>query len=157
MLRARLTLKLPVLVVGAVPLPAATVAVLAISIGRGILRQSTLEELVERREVYASAVDFYLAGARGLIGVTADRPAMREFAEHWLTPSAPSADAAAIEKFRRVLAATVLEHADAFEYLMLLKPDGTIYVLEPTRLERELSHRNVAFAAWYKDALAAPD
>jgi|SRR5437667_3115836 len=86
MLRARLTLKLPVLVVGAVLLTAATVAVLAISIGRGILRQAALEELVERREVYASAIDFYIGGARGLIGVTADQPAMREFARHWLTP-----------------------------------------------------------------------
>jgi signal transduction histidine kinase len=157
MLRARLTLKLPVLVVGAVLLTAATVAVLAISIGRGILRQAALEELVERREVYASAVDFYIGGARGLIGVTADRPAMKEFARHWLTPSAAPADPAAIEGFRRALAATVLQHADAFEYLMLLKPDGTIYVLEPARLESELSHRNLAFAAWYKDALAAPD
>ena len=157
MLRARLTLKLPVLVVGAVLLTAATVAVLAISIGRGILRQAALEELVERREVYASAVDFYIGGARGLIGVTADRPAMKEFARHWLTPSAAPVDPAAIEGFRRALAATVLQHADAFEYLMLLKPDGTVYVLEPRRLERELSHRNLAFAAWYKDALAAPD
>ena len=157
MLRARLTLKLPVLVVGAVLLTAATVAVLAISIGRGILRQAALEELVERREVYASAIDFYIGGARGLIGVTADRPAMKEFARHWLTPSAAPVDPAAIEGFRRALAATVLQHADAFEYLMLLKPDGTVYVLEPARLERELSHRNLAFAAWYKDALAAPD
>ena len=157
MLRARLTLKLPVLVVGAVLLTAATVAVLAISIGRGILRHAALEELVERREVYASAVDFYIGGARGLIGVTADQPAMREFARHWLTPSAAPVDPAAIEGFRRALAATVLQHADAFEYLMLLKPDGTVYVLEPRRLERELSHRNLAFAAWYKDALAAPD
>ncbi len=157
MLRARLTLKLPVLVVSAVLLTAATVAVLAISIGRGILRQAALQELVERREVYASAVDFYIGGARGLIGVTADRPAMREFARHWLTPSAAPADPAAIEEFRRALAVTVLQHADAFEYLMLLKPDGTVYVLEPARLERELSHRNLAFAAWYKDALAAPD
>src|SRR2546422_11509376 len=105
MLRARLTLKLPVLVVGAVLLTAATVAVLAISIGRGILRQSTLEELVERREVYASAVDFYLAGGRGLIGGTADRTAMREFAQHWLTPSAPSADAADLGKIPHGLAA----------------------------------------------------
>ncbi len=157
MLRARLTLKLPVLVVGAVLLTAATVAVLAISIGRGILRQAALEELVERREVYASAVDFYIGGARGLIGVTADRPAMKEFARHWLTPSAAPVDPAAIEGFRRALAATVLQHADAFEYLMLLKPDGTVYVLEPARLERELSHRNLAFSAWYKDAVAAPD
>ena len=157
MLRARLTLKLPVLVVGAVLLTAATVAVLAISIGRGILRQAALEELVERREVYASAIDFYIGGARGLIGVTADQPAMREFARHWLTPPAAPADPAAIEGFRRALAATVLQHADAFEYLMLLKPDGTVYVLEPARLERELSHRNLAFSAWYKDALAAPD
>jgi len=82
---------------------------------------------------------------------------MREFARHWLTPPAAPADPAAIEGFRRALAATVLQHADAFEYLMLLKPDGTVYVLEPARLERELSHRNLAFAAWYKDALAAPD
>ena len=157
MLRARLTLKLPVLVVGAVLLTAATVAVLAISIGRGILRQAALEELVERREVYASAVDFYIGGARSLIGVTADRPAMKEFARRWLTPSAEPADPTAIEGFRRALAATVLQHADAFEYLMLLKPDGTIFVLEPARLERELSHRNLAFAAWHKDVLAAPD
>jgi len=157
MLRARLTLKLPVLVVGAVLLTAATGAVLAISIGRGILRQATLAELVERREIYASAVDFYIGGARGLIGVTADRPVMREFARHWLVPSAHSVDPAAIETFRRILAATILQHADAFEYLMLLKPDGTIYVLEPGRLERELSRRDVAFTAWYKDALAAPD
>ncbi len=82
---------------------------------------------------------------------------MKEFARHWLTPSAAPVDPAAIEGFRRALAATVLQHADAFEYLMLLKPDGTVYVLEPARLERELSHRNLAFSAWYKDALAAPD
>jgi signal transduction histidine kinase len=157
MLRARLTLKLPLLVVGAVLLTAATGAVLGISIGRGILRQATLTELVERREIYASAVDFYIGGARGLIGVTADRPVMREFARHWLGPSVHSVDPAAIETFRHILAATILQHADAFEYLMLLKPDGTIYVLEPGRLERELSRRDVASTAWYKDALAAPD
>src|SRR5438094_10584714 len=89
MLRARLTLKLPVLVVGAVLVTAATVAVLAISIGRGILRQAALEELVERREVYASAVDVYIGGARRLIGGAAGRPAMTEVDRHWLTPRAP--------------------------------------------------------------------
>src|SRR2546427_5900645 len=101
MLRARLTLKLPVLVVGAVLLTAATVAVLAISIGRGILRQATLEELVERREVYASAVDFYIGGARGLLRGTPGRPAMKEVARPWLTPSPAPGGPAAPEGFRR--------------------------------------------------------
>src|SRR5207247_11164890 len=96
-------------------------------------------------------------GARDCGGAPAAARSKIRPARHWLTPSAAPVDRAATEGFRRALAATVLQHADAFEYLMLLKPDGTVYVLEPARLERELSHRNLAFAAWYKDALAAPD
>jgi signal transduction histidine kinase len=141
----------------AVLLTAAIGALLAIVTGRGILRQATLTEVAERREMYANAVELYVDGARALIAISAERPSMREFAQHWLTRAAPSGEPAPIEAFRRVLAVPVLRDADVFEYLMLLKPDGTVYLVEPARLERDLSHQDVAFAAWYKDVLESKD
>jgi signal transduction histidine kinase len=149
----RLAVKLPALVVSAVLLTAAVGAFLAISIGRGVLRQAAVTEVTERREIYANAVEFYLDGARSLIAIVGDLPRLKEFSERWLGPAAPPAPAAAIESFRQTFARPLLRDSEVFEYLLLLKADGTVYLLEPGELDRHLSHQDLSFSAWYRDVM----
>jgi signal transduction histidine kinase len=81
--------------------------------------------------VYASAILSYVGGARSLLSTTAELPQLRSLAQP------------------REIAALILAKSDAFEYVMLLKPDGTMVMLEPLALEKQLSHRDLSFSAWF--------
>jgi signal transduction histidine kinase len=154
--RGRLTVKLPLLVVAAVLLTASAATFLSVYIAREVLRRQTLTEVIERREIYANAIEFYLKGATSVIAISAERPLVVEFAEQWLASAGPPASAAVVDRFREIFGGVVLRNSEVFEFLMLLRPDGVVYLLEPRGLERHLSHRNMSFAAWYKEVVRAP-
>ncbi|MBI5908333.1 MAG: PAS domain S-box protein [Betaproteobacteria bacterium] len=133
----RLTVKLPAIVVGAILLTAVASGVVSVVIGRNILRQAALDENVHRVEVYAKAVLFYVESARSLLTTTAELPLMSSLARP------------------RELAALVLAHSDVFEYVTLLRPDGTVAMQEPRALEERLSHRDLSFSAWFAEVRRA--
>jgi signal transduction histidine kinase len=153
MWRGRLTVKLPLLVVAAVLLTASAAACLAVYVSREVLRRQALVDVVERREIYANAIEFYLKGAVSLIAISAERPRVVEFASQWLGSPGRAAPPAVVERFREIFGGVVLRNSEVFEYLMLLRSNGDVYLLEPRGLERELSHRSMSFAAWFKDVV----
>ena len=87
--------------------------------------------MLHNAEMYASAVLSYVEGARSLLSSTAELPQVRPLAQP------------------REMAALVLAQSDVFEYVMLLKPDGAMAILEPRTLEERLSHRDLSFNAWF--------
>jgi signal transduction histidine kinase/CheY-like chemotaxis protein len=133
--RVRLSLKLALLVVLAVMLTAATGCLAAIVIGRSVLKTEALAEADERVEMYARAIEFYLDHARAVLETTANFPVIRGFA------------------IDHELARPVLDKATVFEYVVLLRGNGDVHLLEPPVLERQLSHRNLAFHPWFRDVV----
>jgi signal transduction histidine kinase/CheY-like chemotaxis protein len=133
--RVRLSLKLALLVVVAVVLTAATGCVAAIAIGRSVLKTEALAEADERLEIYARAIEFYLDHARAGLETTANVPAIQRFS------------------IDRELATLVVGKATVFEYVVLLGRNGDVHLLEPVALERDLSHRNLAFHPWFRDVV----
>jgi signal transduction histidine kinase len=127
----RLMVKLPVVVVGAILFTAAASGVVAVVIGRHVLRQAALNESVHRVEIYSSAIVYYVASARSLLTTTAESPNLTTVAG------------------ARNLAARVLAHSGVFEYVMFLTADGMVEMLEPRTLEERLSHRDLSFNAWF--------
>jgi signal transduction histidine kinase len=150
--RLRLSVKLPLLVVLAVLTTAAVGAGAAVGIGRSVLRQAELENNAQRVKVYASAIHFYLDGARATLETTAGLPRIEAFAGSSLGSPARPVSAADEEAVRR-RARLVLEHSKVFEYIMLLRADGSVYLLEPRALEAKLSHSDLSFRSWYQDLL----
>ncbi len=136
-LRIRLPVKLALLVILAVGLTAAAASLAAIGIGRSVMKTDALAEVEDRAEVYARAVAFYLDHARAVLETTASFPPLKSFA------------------IDRDLAGLVVGKASVFEYVMLLRVDGTVHLLEPQALEQQLSHRNLAFHPWFGDVTRA--
>lgn len=127
----KLTLKMPAVVVGAILLTAVAIGVVSIGIGRYYLRQTTLDHMLHNAEIYAGATLSYVENARSLLATTAELPQLKNLTQP------------------RELAVLVLTQSDVFEYLMFLKPDGAIEVLEPRALEGQLSHRDLSFNTWF--------
>ena len=121
-------------VVGAILLTAVAGSALSIVIGHNVLRQTALNDSVHNVVFYASNVQSYVEGARSMLATTAELPLMRN-----------------VDGPRRV-ATLILAHSDVFEYLMLLKPGGTVILLEPHALEGRLSHRDLSFNPWFREA-----
>ena len=48
------------------------------------------------------------------------------------------------------VAQSILKNSRLFEYLVLLNADGSVYVIAPRQLQRELSRKDLAFTSWYK-------
>jgi signal transduction histidine kinase len=133
----RLSRKLPLLIVVAAVLPVLVGGGVAILIGRTVLRTEVLAAQAVATELYASAIEYYVMNARAVLETTARFPLLRRLAVD------------------RDVAGAVLRSSAVFEYLMLLKADGTVQVLEPESLERQLSHRDLAFQAWYQDLIVS--
>ena len=133
----KLTVKLPVVVVGAILLTAAASGAVSVVIGRYVLRQAALDDSVHRLEAYSSAIVLYVESARSLLTTTAGSPNLS-------TLAAP-----------REVAARVLAHSDVFEYLMFITPQGIVTMLEPRALEARLSHRDLSFNAWFGEVRRA--
>jgi signal transduction histidine kinase len=151
MLRGRLAVKLPLLVVVAVLLTAGAAAALAVYLTREALLRQAQAEVIDRREMYANAIEFYLMGAISMVAVNAERQPVVEFAARSVAVEGPRPSASETQLFRDLLAGPVLRNSKVFEYLMLLRPDGAVTLLEPRSLERKLSHRDMTFTAWYRE------
>lgn len=150
----RLSVKLPALVALAVFLTALTGSLLSISIGRGTLRERELEANVHSVQTYASAIGFYLNKARSALESAADLPEMTGFAPTKLVDPALHGVPAGVDQQKRYLASRILKHSNGFEYVMFLRADGSVYLLEPYDLQLKLSRHDLAFTDWYRKLMS---
>jgi signal transduction histidine kinase len=153
MRRLKLSVKLPALIVLAVLLTAGASSLLAIVIGRNILRATALEANINSVQTYASAIDLYLDNARSDLESTADLSELTDMTSARLIDPAQHGLPADVDLPKRTLAARILEHSKIFEYIMLLQADGSIYLLEPYALQVQLSRNDLAFTAWYTELM----
>jgi hypothetical protein len=140
----RLSLKLPVLIVLAVLLTAGASSLLAIVIGRSIVRATALEANINSVQTYASAIDFYLNNARSDLETTADLLEITDMTSARFIDPVQHGLPADIDLPKRAIAAWLLEHSKVFEYILLLQADGSVYLLEPYDLQDKLSRNDLA-------------
>jgi signal transduction histidine kinase len=135
MRQVRLAVKLPVLIVVAVVLTAAMGGSLAIYLSRSVMRATRHAANAASVQSYASTIALYLEKSRTDLEAGVDLAIM--------AGSIPSREGVA----------RVLRRSAEFEYVMLLRTDGGVDMLEPSPLEARLSRRNLAFMAWHRDVL----
>jgi len=150
----RLSIKLPMLVVLSIFLMAIAGAVLTITIGRNALRARELAHNVESVQTYAGAISFYIANARSVLETTSGLPEIKDFASARFINPALFGLPASVDAPKRKIAALILKHSEVFEYIMLLRNEGLVYLLEPYDLQLKLSRHNLAFTAWYKKLMS---
>jgi signal transduction histidine kinase len=149
----RLSLKLPALIVLAVLLTAGASSLLAIVIGRSIVRATALEANINSVQTYASAIDFYLGNARSGLETTADLSELTDLTPAQLVDPVWPGLPADVDVPKRAIAARVLERSKVFEYIMLLRADGSVYLLEPYDLQVKLARHDLAFTSWYTELM----
>ncbi|MGH7388690.1 MAG: hybrid sensor histidine kinase/response regulator [Candidatus Rokuibacteriota bacterium] len=142
----------PGLVVAAVVLTTGAAVFVALHFGRGLLLRQDRAELAHHADSYATAVRFYLEGARSTIQTTAAMPPIAE-ALRALAPATPEPQRARAIAAARVRAALILQHSRVFDDVALLGADGTVVFLEPAALEAAQVRRDRAFTDWYWDVL----
>ncbi len=153
MLRIRLSIKLPILIVLAVVITALAANLLAIFIGRNIMRTRALETNINSVQAYSSAISLYLDNARSVLETTANLPEMKHLASALSVSPKPLRLMIHGSRSECKTAELILEHSKVFEYVMLLRPDGGIYHLDPAGLKTKFSHHDQAFTAWYKELM----
>jgi signal transduction histidine kinase len=151
--KSPLSFKLSALVMLAVCLTAAASALLAIFIGRSILRERALEANINSVQSYASAIGFYLDNASSVLEIAAGLRDLRPSASSELGASTRQGLAPKSDIPERRIAADILRHSKVFEYVMLLRADGSVDLVEPYEFQTGLSRSDVAFTSWYKNLL----
>jgi signal transduction histidine kinase len=144
----KLSVKLPALIMFSVCLTALASGLFAILIGRSVVRERAFEANINSVQSYASAVELYIDNAKSTLELAAalknpDPSSRRDLARE-NNPATLQAHNA-----ERVIAAEVLKHSKVFEYVMLLRPDGSIYLTEPRDHEQVLSRPDLGFTEWY--------
>ncbi len=144
----KLSVKLPVLIVLSVFLSALIIFALGTYVTRTSLR--SIEMAANRNSVhaYAGAVSFYLEEAGSALEIAAALPQITDFASGGLVDPALHGVPANAAMAQRNVAASILKSSDIFEYIMLLKTDGTIYLLEPYELQAKTLRGNLAYQNW---------
>ncbi len=151
--RIPLLVKLPLLTVATVLLTAGASSVVAIWIGRGVVRTSVVEENLSDVRVYAHTIMLYLDSARSLLETASGSPGLAGFISGQSGGQAARGLPVASEERERDIAAGRLKYSKVFEYMMLLRPDGSVYFMEPRELQDRLSHTDLSYTAWYKKLL----
>ena len=151
----KLSVKLPVLIVLSVFVSALIIFALGAYVTRNGLRDIELKEQAISVHAYASAAGFYLEEARSALEIAAALPQITDFASAGLVnPTLHGVPANAAMPQRNV-AALMLKNSDFFEYIELLKTDGTIYLLEPYELQVKTLRGNLAFRNWYQELMSS--
>jgi signal transduction histidine kinase/CheY-like chemotaxis protein len=153
MRRLRVAVVVPVLVAIVVFLAASTAVFIALHFGRDALFRRELDKLFHLGDSYATAVRFYLDGARATLESTAPLPALLD-ALAAAARGGSGADRIAATGPARLRAALIIEHSRTFDEVMLLDPQGRVVLLEPSAREYTQARPDRAFAAWYRDVIA---
>ena len=152
--RIPLLVKLPALIILAVVLTAVAGSFLALFLGRSILRRVALEANIDNVEAYRSAVQFYLDNARSLLETTASLPEITNFASTRFVDPTLHGLPLTVDMPKREVAARILKHSRVFEEIMLLRADGTVYLVEPFDIQIRLSRSDLSYTDWYKRLVA---
>jgi signal transduction histidine kinase/ActR/RegA family two-component response regulator len=139
----------PGIVVAGVCLTAGAAALLAFHFGRAGAIEGRLEHLRNLADGYATAVHFYLDGARASVETSAQLPRMRE-AIVAAAGGEPLARAEALAAARMV-ASVILRSSRVFDDVMLLDAQGAVLLLEPASLEASQSRPDRAFTPWHRE------
>lgn len=134
-------MKLPLLLVGGIGVATAAGGWLAIDESSESLRRATLNAASDSAAGYAATVESRLDAAIALLEVPADQVAASALA------SPTEVEAA------RTMASTVVEQAHLFEYLTLLRPDGSVAVLAPDGLQVGAPPTDLAYTAWFRQVV----
>ncbi len=141
----KLTAKLPLLVVLSILACTLFVVALALNMTRNSLRAAENDALDNSVHAYADASRLYLEGAQSILEIAA----RQEESVAFRSPEK--------QLLLHDLAQSILKDSKAFSYLMLLNPDGTVFLLEPPGLESGLTRRDVAFTDWYQRLMSTGD
>jgi PAS domain S-box-containing protein len=145
----KLTYKLPALVMLAVLLTAAIGGYAAAVSGSDMLRTELLDDNAHSVQTYGRAVDLYLTGAESLLAITASLPELSDFSSASLVDPTLGGLPAGIDQPERAVASAVLARSDAFEYVMLLRADGSVYMMEPYDAQTRQSRSDLSGTGWY--------
>ena len=141
----RMTVRFPLIAAGGILLTGAVAAVAAVSIGRDSIRASAFAATGAGADAYGRAVEVYMAGAvddlRGLAGRS-------EMGRSWGASDRLVGPNDALDK-RAVLRAQ-LERGDIFEYIALVHPGGSVYLVEPASAQARLSRPDVGYLEWFR-------
>jgi signal transduction histidine kinase len=147
-----LSFKLSALVMLAVCLTAAASALLAIVIGRSIMRERALEANINSVQSYAGAIGYFLDSASSVLEIAAGLSDPQPPASSG-SGAAPRQGLAPRSAPERRIAADILGRSQVFEYVMRLTADGSVYLVEPYEFQAGLSRPDVAFTSWHKKLL----
>ncbi len=150
----KLSVKLPLLFLLTTALAAIAAVWLAVSVGGDILKAQALAANTNSVQAYASAISLYLDNARSELETTSDLPAITDFSSAQSVDPALHGLPTSMDAPKRNVAALIMEHSNIFEYVMLLRADGSAYLLEPYDLQVKLSRPDLAFTTWYKEVMS---
>ena len=150
----KLSIKLPVLIVLSVFVSALIIFALGAYVTRNSLRAVEMEANSHSVHAYADAVSFYLGEACSALETTVALPQIADFASAGLVDPALHGVPANAAMPQRNVAASMLKNSRVFEYIMLLRVDGTIYLLEPYELQVKAFRGNLVFKDWYSELMS---
>lgn len=145
----KLSVKLPLLIVLSVLVSALAIFALSAYLTRNSLRAIEMEANSRSVHAYASAASSYLEEARSALEIAAALPQITGFASGGPVDPALHGVPADAALLQRDVVASILKNSRVFECMMLLKADGTIYLLEPYELQVKALRGNLAFRSWY--------
>ena len=150
----KLSVKLPLLFLLATAFAAVAAVWLIVSLGGDMLKAQALAANTNSVQTYASAISLYLDNARSVLESTADLPAITDSTSAQSVDPALRGLPAGVDAPKRNVAALLLEHSKVFEHVMLLRADGSVYLLEPYELQVKSSRPDLAFTAWYREVMS---
>lgn len=153
----RLSVKLPLLIIVTAVVVICAVVLVSFFLTRNSLVDIELQEQAISVNMYASAISFYLDEARSILETTAEQKEMAEFVPEEPVVSELHGVPADVAMPQRNIAISILRHSGTFDYIQLLKPDGTIYLLEPYDLQIDAISGSRASADWYKKLMSSGD
>ncbi len=151
----KLSVKLPLLIVLSVFVSALIIFGLGAYVTRNSLRAVEMEANSNSVHAYASAASIYLAEASSTLEIAAALPQITDFASAGLVDPALHGVPADTATPQRNVAALIVKNSKFFQYITLLKADGTIYLLEPYELQVKTLRGNLAFQNWYQELMSS--
>jgi signal transduction histidine kinase len=151
----KLSVKLPALIVLSVLMSTLIIFTLGAYVTRNSLRAVEMEANSNSVHAYANAASFYLEEASSTLEITAALPQITDFASAGLVAPALHGVPADVAMAQRNIAISILKHSNIFDDVQLLKPDGTIYLLEPYDLQVNALSGSRAASDWYKELMSS--
>lgn len=143
-----LRLRLPIYALLAVALTGAAIALLVSQVGGRAIRGQVEAQLAGSASVYADAIRVRVLGARALLETMMAEPGFHALARRGSGGVGAGELAHLQEQAERLTSGSEL-----LEQVVLLGPDGDVRLLAPAADLPRLSRRNLAFAAWFREAL----